>query len=66
MELAFLGSLLFFNIKKNYVYLFLRERECEREEGQGERETQNPKQVPGSEPSAQNLMRGSNPQTMRS
>ena len=32
-------------------------------EGQRERETENPKQAPGSELSAQNLMRGSNSQT---
>ena len=38
------------------------ERERERER---ERETQNPKQAPGSELSAQSLMRGSNPQTRR-
>ena len=37
-----------------------KEREREREE------TQNPKQAPGSELSAQNPVRGSNPQTMRS
>ena len=38
-------------------YLFLRERE---------RDTQNPKQAPGSELSAQNLKWGSNSRTMRS
>ena len=42
-----------------------RERDREREtvqvgEGQSERETQNPKQAPGSELSAQSLMWGSN------
>ena len=45
-------------------YLFLRERERERQStsrGGAERETQNPKQVPGSELSAQNPTRGSNP-----
>ena len=31
-----------------------------------ERETQNPRQAPGSELSAQSLMQGSNPQTVRS
>ena len=36
------------------------------EEGQRERETQNPKQAPGSELSAQSLTRGSNPPTVRS
>ena len=35
-------------------------------EGQRERETQNRKQAPGSEPSAQSLTRGSNPRTARS
>ena len=51
---------------------FLRERERrERDraqggEGQRERETQNPKQAPSSEPSAQSVMWGSSPQTVRS
>ena len=40
-----------------------RETETERER---ERETQNLKQAPGSELSAQSLMRGSNSQTVRS
>ena len=35
-------------------------------EGHRERETQNPKQAPGSELSAQSLMRGSNSRTMKS
>ena len=50
-----------------------REREGERErdrtqaeEGQRERETQNLKQAPGSELSAQSLMQGSNSWTARS
>ena len=47
------------------VYLFLRDREWAGEE-QRERETQNPKQVPGSELSAQSPSWGSNPQTVRS
>ena len=34
--------------------------------GRAKRETQNPKQVPGSELSAQSLMQGSNSQTRRS
>ena len=34
-------------------------------EGQRERETQNPKQAPGPELSAQSLVLGSNPQTVR-
>ena len=42
------------------VYLFLRDREQAGEE-QRERETQNPKQAPGSDLSAQSLTRGSNP-----
>ena len=51
-----------FSLKKNYVYLLLRERERESMgEGQRERETQNLKQAPGSELSAQSLTRGSNP-----
>ena len=46
--------LIFFN-----VYLFLRQRETEHEWGRvRERETQNPKQAPGSEPSAQSPTRG--------
>ena len=50
------------------VYLFLGQRETEHEQGEGqrERETQNRKQAPGSEPSAQSLMRGSNSRTARS
>ena len=53
------------------VYLFLTERERERETarmsgGEAERETQNPKQAPGSELSAQSLTWGSNSQTARS
>ena len=50
-----------------FIY-FLREREREHKQGRGkrERETQNLKQAPGSELSAQSLMWGSNPQTVRS
>ena len=49
----------------------MRERETVRDrasagEGQGERETQNPKKAPGSELSAQSQMQGLNSQTMRS
>ena len=51
--------------------MFLRERERERErqteheQGRSrERETQNLKQAPGCELSAQSLMRGSNPRTV--
>ena len=49
---------------RSFIYffnLFLREKETECEQGKGkERETQNPKQAPGSELSAQSLMRGLN------
>ena len=55
-----------------FIYFWERERERERErnrvwveEGQIERETQNPKQAPGSELSAQSLTQGSNSPTMR-
>ena len=49
------------------VYLFLRERDTEHEQGRSrERQTQNLKQAPGSELSAQSPMRGSNSQTARS
>ena len=51
------------------VYFWERERQRDREwagEGQTERETQNPKQAPGSELSAQSPTRGSNSQTARS
>ena len=66
----------FFNFVN--VYLFLRERERERERGrdretecelgkrQRKRETQNLKQAPGPELSAQSPTWGSNPQTVRS
>ena len=48
-------------------YLFLRQGETEHEQGRGrERETQNLKQAPGSELSAQSLTRGSNSRTVRS
>ena len=51
-----------------FIYLFLRERACayvctQVGEGQGERETQNPKKAPGSELSAQSPTRGLNPRT---
>ena len=49
------------------VYLFLRERETECENGRGkERGRQNLKQAPGSEWSAQTPTWGSNPLTTRS
>ena len=50
-------------------YLFLRERQRDRTcagKGQGERETQNPKQAPGSELSAMSPMRGLNSGSVRS
>ena len=52
-----------------YVSLFLRKRERDRVqagEGQRKRETQNPKQAPGSELSAQSPTWGSNSRTVRS
>ena len=52
-----------------YIYLFLRDRERDRAqvgEGQREKEVQNLKQAPGSELSAQSLMRGLKAQTARS
>ena len=53
---------IFFN-----VYLFLRQRETEHERGRvRERETQNLKQAPGSELSAQSPTRGSNSGIARS
>ena len=49
-----------------FIY-FLRERDrAQVGEGRREKETENPKQAPGSEPSAQSPTRGSNPQTVRS
>ena len=49
------------------IYLFLIDRDRVRAgEGQREGETQNPKQAPGSEPSAQSPTWGSNSQTVRS
>ena len=54
--------IIFFN-----VYLFLRQRETEHEQGRvRERETQNLKQAPGSELSAQSPTRGLNSRTARS
>ena len=58
----------FIKFLKN-VYLFLRKRERESARGgeeQRERKTQNPKQTPGSELSAQSPMQDSDPQTARS
>ena len=54
----------------NFIYFLERERETERQsmsrEGQREEETQNLKQAPGSELSAQSPMWGSNPRATRS
>ena len=52
-----------------FTFLFIFETERDRawmEEGQRERETQDWKQAPGSEPSAQSPTRGSNSRTARS
>ena len=50
-----------------FCLMFISERDRSRAgEEQRERETQNPKQAPGSESSAQNLTQGSNPQTVTS
>ena len=52
---------------KNFFLMFIWEREREMSgEGQRERETQNWKQAPGSELSAQSSMQASNPRTVRS
>ena len=63
-QLTVLSPLFFFPFsKKNFKRLFIFERDRDRVpagEGQGERETQNPKQAPGSELSAQSPMCGSN------
>ena len=50
------------------MYLFLKEKErpCEQGRAERERETQNPKQAPGSELSARSPTRGSNARTARS
>ena len=49
------------------MFIFERQRETEHKwgEGQREKETQNPKEAPGSELSAQSLMQGSNSRTVR-
>ena len=57
----------FFNFFFQRLFIFGTERDRARTgEGQRERETQNRKQAPGSEPSAQSLMRGLNSRTARS
>ena len=58
------NTLIFFLPKKfSLMFIYIREREGE---GQREKETQNPKKVPGSKPSAQSPTWGLNPQTVRS
>ena len=60
----FSGCFFFFNV---YLFVFGTERyRAWTGEGQRERETQNRKQAPGSEPSAHSLTRGSNSRTARS
>ena len=57
------------NQEKGFIFLmFIFEGETEHELGEEQRgrETQNPKQAPGSELSAQSPMRGSNPRAVRS
>ena len=51
-----------------HLFSFERHRETEHKWGEGQREkdTENPKQAPGSELTAQSLTRDSNSQTMRS
>ena len=57
----------FFNFFFNVLFIFGTERDrAWTGVGQRERETQNRKQAPGSEPSAQSLTRGSNSRTARS
>ena len=62
-----LVSILYIDFNKKNVYLYIfakRERERASEGGaERERDTQNLKQAPGSELSAQSLMQGSNPET---
>ena len=57
-------SLIFF-FQRLFIFGTERDRACTGE-GQRERETQNQKQAPGSEPSAQSLTWGSNSRTVRS
>ena len=66
------GILLFFFLTLFLMFIFEieRDRQTDRQsvsgEGQRVKETQNPKQAPGSELSAQSPKRGSNPRTARS
>ena len=49
------------------MFILERKRERKREQvGEGQREGENLEQAPGSELSAQSLMQGSNPSTVRS
>ena len=51
------------------MFIFERERQTEQKQEMGrqrERETQNPKQAPGSKLPTQSLMQGSNPRITRS
>ena len=60
---------MFFNVLKFLMFIFEREGERDRQSMSRrgrERETQNPRQAPGSELSAQRLMRGLKSQTVRS
>ena len=60
-------SLSFFFFFLMFYFIFERQREREPEQGRGiEREAQNRKQAPGSEPSAQSPMWDSNSQTASS
>ena len=54
------------SLKKILFNVFFIFERAQAREGQRERETQNPKQAPGPEPSAQSLMWASNSQTVRS
>ena len=62
-----ISKLFFLIFFLTFIYLFLRQRETEHERGRvRERETQNLKQAPGSELSAQSPTRGLNSRTARS
>ena len=68
MFLSLFFYLYFLRLKNFFKYLFLTQRETEHVQGRGRErgDTQNLKQAPGSELSAQSPTRGSNPQTARS
>ena len=63
-KISFLLFIFIFIYFYFYIYLFLRDRVLAGE-GQRQRETQNVKQAPGSELSAQSPMQGLNPRTVR-